>query len=52
MRFTLRLNEELDRLISKKAKALGISKNSLIVSLLWEVVKTDIVKIDSKKELK
>ena len=37
MRFTLRLNEELDALTTAKAKELGVSKNSFIVSALWNM---------------
>lgn len=38
VRFTLRIPKQLDDLIDRKAKTLGISKNSVIVTLLWSQI--------------
>ncbi len=35
VRFTLRIPKQLDDLIAQKANTLGISKNSVVVTLLW-----------------
>ncbi len=38
VRFTLRIPKQLNELIEKRAKLLGISKNSVIVTLLWSQI--------------
>lgn len=38
VRFTLRLVPELDARITHESKQLGISKNNLIVNILWNYV--------------
>lgn len=39
IRFTLRLVHELDTRLGIESQRLGISKNSLIVNILWDHVK-------------
>jgi len=38
IRFTLRLVPELDARLSRESARLGISKNNLIINILWHYV--------------
>lgn len=39
-RFSLRITDELDKRLEKEAKLKGVSKNSLIINVLWKNFKT------------
>lgn len=39
-RFSLRITDELDERLEKEAKLKGVSKNSLIINILWKNFKT------------
>ncbi len=39
IRFTLRLPEELLSMLQRKADAIGVSNNALILQILWEWAK-------------
>ena len=36
--FTLRIPEELDKKLKKRATELGMSKNALILNLIWKEI--------------
>lgn len=43
-RLTVRMPRELNNVLTEKAQSIGISKNSLILQLLWEEVNKNLSK--------
>ncbi len=45
-RLTVRMPRKLNKVLTEKAQRIGVSKNSLILQLLWEEVNKNLSKED------